>query len=93
MNMTVLEMQKITELIALLSPQQGTRPGASGEPVKKFLRLPAVIAATGKSRSNTLRAVKVKTFPAPVHIGPRAIAWDSDDLATWQQERIDARQT
>lgn len=56
--------------------------------VKKFMRLPEVIAATGRSRSAILRNVKEKTFPAPFHIGPRAIAWDADEVAKWQQERL-----
>lgn len=56
--------------------------------VKKFLRLPAVIEATGRSRSTILRGAKDGSFPAPVHIGPRAIAWDSTEVAAWQQKCI-----
>jgi prophage regulatory protein len=57
---------------------------------KKFLRLPAVIEATGQSRSTILRRVKAGAFPAPIHLGPRAIAWDSADVARWQEECIAA---
>lgn len=49
--------------------------------VKKFLRLPEVIDATGRSRSTILRGAKDGSFPAPVHIGPLAIAWISTEVA------------
>ena len=56
--------------------------------VTKFMRLPEVIDATGRSRSTILRGAKDGSFPAPVHIGPRAIAWDSSEVAAWQQKCI-----
>ncbi|MDC8759052.1 AlpA family phage regulatory protein [Janthinobacterium fluminis] len=52
---------------------------------KKFLRLPAVIDATGQSRSTILRAVKAGKFPSPVHIDPHAIASDSTNVSKWQK--------
>ncbi|WP_229260801.1 helix-turn-helix transcriptional regulator [Duganella levis] len=58
--------------------------------MKTFIRLPAVLAATGLSRSTVLRAVKAGTFPAPIHIGPHAVAWDSGAVAQWQLDRIAA---
>lgn len=56
--------------------------------VRIFIRLPALIAATGLSRSTVLCAVKAGTFPAPIHIGPHAVAWDSGPVALWQLDRI-----
>ena len=56
--------------------------------MKLFIRMPEVVRVTGKSRSTILRAVKAKTFPAPIHIGPQAIAWDSAEVAQWQMDRI-----
>ncbi|KQQ32023.1 hypothetical protein ASF61_16955 [Duganella sp. Leaf126] len=56
--------------------------------MKLFIRMPEVVRVTGKSRSTILRAVKAKTFPAPIHIGPQAIAWDSAEVAKWQMDRI-----
>lgn len=56
--------------------------------MKLFIRLPEVVRMTGRSRSTILRAVKAKTFPAPIHIGRQAIAWDSAEVAKWQAERI-----
>ena len=58
--------------------------------MKVFIRMPAVITATGRSRCMVLRGVKAKTFPAPIHIGPHAVAWDFGAVAQWQLERIAA---
>ena len=51
----------------------------------QFLRLDAVVAMTGKSRSAIYAAVKAKTFPPPVKVGARAIAWSSTAIVAWQQ--------
>lgn len=42
--------------------------------MKLFIRMPEVVRVTGKSRTTILGAVKAMTFPAPIHIGPQAIA-------------------
>jgi prophage regulatory protein len=38
---------------------------------------------TGWSRSSLYRAIENGTFPKPVHIGSRAVAWRSDDIDAW----------
>lgn len=60
--------------------------------MKTFVRLPAVIAATGLSKSTIYEKIKAGTFPAPIPIGPRAVAWDAGAIATWQVACIN-RQT
>ncbi|WP_307718832.1 AlpA family transcriptional regulator [Massilia sp. Root418] len=57
---------------------------------RKFLRLPAVIEATGWSRATIWRKVKAGVLPAPIPIGPKSIAWDAEEIAQWQQRCIDA---
>lgn len=52
----------------------------------KFPRLPKVIDTTGRSRSTILRGAKDGSFPAQVHIAPRAIAWVSTEVAACQQK-------
>lgn len=52
---------------------------------RKFMRLPQVIAATGCSRTSIYDAVKAGTFPPPIPIGARAVAWDAESIAKWQQ--------
>jgi prophage regulatory protein len=58
--------------------------------MKVFIRLPAVIAATGLSRTTIYEKVKAGTFPAPIPIGPRAVAWDAGAIAAWQTACISA---
>lgn len=58
-----------------------------------LLRLPAVRARTGLSRSGVYRAIGAGTFPAPVKIGERASAWVAGEVRAWCASRIKARDT
>ena len=53
--------------------------------MEKILRLPAVKAATGKSRSGIYQGMADGTFPAPVALGARAVGWRESDLVAWIQ--------
>jgi prophage regulatory protein len=55
-----------------------------------LLRLPAVIARTGLSRSAIYRLGQLGQFPRPVAIGPRASAWPSNEVDAWIAARIAA---
>ncbi|MBB5613122.1 MULTISPECIES: AlpA family transcriptional regulator [unclassified Janthinobacterium] len=59
--------------------------------VKKFMRMPAVIEATGKARQTIYDNMKAGTFPQSVRIGPRSIAWDATEIAAWQKKGSDER--
>ena len=59
--------------------------------VKKFMRMPAVIEATGKARQTIYDNMKAGTFPKAVRIGPRSIAWVADEIAAWQKKVRDER--
>jgi prophage regulatory protein len=48
-------------------------------------RLPDVINLVGIKRTAIYERIKDGTFPAPIQIGARAVAWDEQDLANWQQ--------
>jgi prophage regulatory protein len=52
-----------------------------------FLRLPQVLRLTGLSRSTIYKWVNQGDFPKPKQLGPRAIAWDSEELANWSENR------
>lgn len=54
----------------------------------QLLRLPAVKARVGLCRSTIYGKVADGTFPAPVSLGPRAVAWDSRAVDAWIAERI-----
>ena len=59
--------------------------------LRKFLRLKRVIEVTGLSRSQIYVLEKRGNFPARISIGARAVAWDSEEIALWQQRLIDSR--
>ena len=55
-----------------------------------ILRLPAVKARTGLSRSTIYLRVAEGTFPKPVSLGGRAVGWVEDEIQSWLAERIAA---
>lgn len=57
---------------------------------KNFLKLPAVVSMSGKSRSSIYNAIKTGDFPAPVKIGPRAVAWLESAIEKWQDLCVNA---
>jgi prophage regulatory protein len=54
----------------------------------QLLRLPAVKARIGLCRSSIYARVAEGTFPAPISLGARAVAWDSRAVDAWIAERI-----
>ena len=55
------------------------------------LRLSAVKARTGLSRTTIYRLVSVGAFPAPIPLGARAVGWLDFEVDFWLQGQIDAR--
>jgi prophage regulatory protein len=57
----------------------------------RVIRLPEVIGLTGLSRSSIYAAVSRNTFPSPVRLGVRAVAWREQEVLEWINERPVAR--
>jgi prophage regulatory protein len=55
-----------------------------------FLRLPEVKAATGLSKTTLYALIREKSFPAPVRLCPRAVAWVRSEVRQWAVERVHA---
>jgi predicted DNA-binding transcriptional regulator AlpA len=55
-----------------------------------FWRLPEVKAVTGLSKTSIYELVRDKSFPAPVRLGPRAVAWVRSEVRQWALERVRA---
>jgi len=55
-----------------------------------FLRLPDVKAITGLSKSSLYALIREKSFPAPVQLGARAVAWVKSEVRQWAAERVHA---
>lgn len=53
-----------------------------------FLRLPEVKAFTGLSKSSLYALIRANSFPAPVRLGPRTVAWVRSEVNQWAAERI-----
>ncbi|AGF77239.1 putative transcriptional regulator [Desulfocapsa sulfexigens DSM 10523] len=49
----------------------------------RLLRRPEVEAVTGLKRSTIYARIKMGTFPAPVQLGPKSVAWKSSDIQSW----------
>ena len=54
----------------------------------KILRLPAVLATTGLSRSSIYLRISQGVFTRPVSLGARAVGWPSDEVTTINAARI-----
>ena len=57
----------------------------------RLLRLPQVIEIVGLRRTAIYDGIKAGTFPVPVRLGRRCVAWPSDAIDAWVRERIDER--
>lgn len=56
---------------------------AASPPAPAFYRLRDVMRITALSRSTIYRRVAEGRFPAPVHLGGRASAWQCASLQLW----------
>jgi prophage regulatory protein len=53
----------------------------------RVLRLPETEAKVGLQRSSIYKAVSEGTFPAPIKLTNKAIAWREDELDEWLAAR------
>ena len=53
-----------------------------------FLRLPELKSVTGLSKSSLYALIRAKSFPSPVQLGPRTVAWVRSEVRQWAAERI-----
>ena len=53
-----------------------------------LLRLPQVIERVGMRRTAIYDGVSRGTFPRPIKLGRRCVAWPSDVIDAWVRERI-----
>ncbi len=58
---------------------------------KKFIKLPTVMDLTGYRRTSIFDKVAEGSFPAPVKLGPRAVAWVSEEIEEWMDARVAER--
>lgn len=57
----------------------------------QILRLPAVVARVGLSKSPLYAKIKAGEFPKPVPLSNQAVGWLESEVEAWLQERIKQR--
>lgn len=57
----------------------------------RYLREPQVLARVPFSRPTLHRRVKDGTFPRPVKVGPRAVAWIEREIDDWDERLVAER--
>jgi prophage regulatory protein len=60
----------------------------TGDAPRVLARLPVVLKVSGLGRSTIYRWIADGSFPPPVRLGPRAVAWRWSDLDRWTQSRV-----
>lgn len=55
--------------------------------LRKTLRFPDVIDATGMKRATVYREIAAGRFPEPVRLGPNTVAFYEDEIAEWLSTR------
>ena len=58
------------------------------EKIPRLLRRREVESRTGLSRSSIYARMALKTFPASIDLGGRAVAWREDEIDKWVLARI-----
>ena len=66
-----------------------TQPSPNQKP-EKLLRLPEVEALTGLKKTSLYNGAHAGTFPKPIRLSARAVAWRESDLLAWQAQRQQA---
>jgi prophage regulatory protein len=60
------------------------------ESPEKIIRLSAVKARCGLSRSTLYNRIAAGEFPSPVALGARSVGWVESEISAWIAARIDA---
>jgi prophage regulatory protein len=79
-------MPRSEELIPPYS--EGANFNGSAEVI--FIRLPELKLITGLSKTSIYELIRGGRFPAPVRLGPRAVAWVKSEIRQWASERVKA---
>ena len=59
--------------------------------LRRILRLPQVVEATGETRSTIYKRISEGQFPRPVRPGAKSVGWVEDEIAAYNEARIAQR--
>src|ERR1700733_6991481 len=90
MNRSHLNRRNVPEIPSVDGQAKSGRiKGTSNYPEEViFLRLPKVKAVTGLSKTSLYELIRANSFPAPIHLGTRTVAWVASEVNQWAAERI-----
>ena len=71
---------------------QETTAATASQQIDRMLRRKEVEKITGRSRSSIYDGIAAGTFPKPVKIGARAVAWPESVIRGWIAERMEGGQ-
>jgi prophage regulatory protein len=70
-----------------MTPDDSNRLPIDEQPPRVFARLPTVLSVTGLGRSTIYRLMADGSFPQPVRLGRRVVAWRWSDIDQWSRSR------
>lgn len=56
----------------------------------RLLRIAEVRKMTGLSKSTLYARIAADTFPRPINLGPRAVAWVESEVRQWIDHQVQA---
>lgn len=66
---------------------QATQQTPVRQPGRRWIRSKEMAQILGTAESTIWRWSREKTIPAPVKLGPRLTAWDSNAIDAWMAEK------
>lgn len=82
MNPTASQNQQAAPGLHSVNTTPATMPTAATKPAR-LLRLPAVLERTGLGKSSVYAGMAAGTFPTPVRLGTRGVAWKESEIEAW----------
>lgn len=64
---------------------------ANGVSIMRLIRLKEVMRITGLARSTIYKFIRTQSFPTPVPLGGRAVAWVDGEVQEWIATRVSQR--
>lgn len=74
-----------------VAPNKRTKKPATTPPQDRptrLIRLPEVLSRVGLSRSTIYARIAEGSFPAPVRLGEKSVAWAEASISNWIEERL-----
>ncbi|MEI8170860.1 MAG: AlpA family transcriptional regulator [Rhodoferax sp.] len=87
-------MNRLNQQPQPVQPMHGATPAAHDGRLPftpkpgNLIRLPQVEIKTGLKKSTIYAGVKDKTFPSPVRLSARAVAWREENIDSWINARV-----